>query len=48
MISKKLLDIRITDLEGAIQILEQRLEKLEVKPEKTVKPAKKVTKKNAK
>ena len=48
MISKKLLDIRITDLEGAIQIIEQRLEKLEAKPEKTVKSAKKVAKKNAK
>lgn len=48
MISKKLLDIRLTDLEGAMQILEQRIEKLEAKPEKTVKPAKKAAKKNAK
>ena len=44
MISKKILDLRITDLEGSIQILEQRIKKLEAKD----KPAKKVAKKNVK
>lgn len=44
MIKKKYLDLRITDLEGTVQILEQKIKNLEAK----LKPAKKATKKNAK